>query len=196
MPLHPRRCSALYSFSCLLDAIDGMLARRYNQSTRFGAVLDMVTDRCTTTCLLVFLSTAKPAYSIVFQCLISLDLASHYVHMYATLATGGAKQSHKDMSTNRNRLMTLYYTNTVRYRGMSSSAGTGGTANVRAGSPFHLLRIQRVIFHRSVFAVLLWQGDRTSTIRPQRQRCSNNVSRSNITIFVSILSCWYGTGSC
>ena len=113
MPLHPRRCSALYSFSCLLDALDGVLAREFNQSTRFGAVLDMVTDRCTTTCLLVFLATAKPAYSMVFQCLISLDLASHYMHMYATLALGGSGQSHKDVSADKNWLMNLYYTNKV-----------------------------------------------------------------------------------
>ncbi|KAK5128964.1 hypothetical protein LTR85_000297 [Meristemomyces frigidus] len=96
MPLHPRRCSFLYSISCLMDALDGIAARKYNQSTRFGAVLDMVTDRCTTTCLLVFLATAKPAYSWIFQGLISLDLASHYMHMYATLAMGGAGESHKN----------------------------------------------------------------------------------------------------
>ncbi|KAG9725810.1 hypothetical protein KCU59_g15025, partial [Aureobasidium melanogenum] len=56
MPLHPRTCALLYSISCLLDALDGYAARSFNQSTKFGAVLDMVTDRCTTTCLLVFLS--------------------------------------------------------------------------------------------------------------------------------------------
>lgn len=52
MGLHPRTCSLLYSVSCLLDALDGYAARYYEQSTRFGAVLDMVTDRCTTSCLL------------------------------------------------------------------------------------------------------------------------------------------------
>ncbi|KAK5138530.1 hypothetical protein LTR08_000118 [Meristemomyces frigidus] len=111
MPLHPRRCSVLYSISCLLDALDGIAARKYHQSTRFGAVLDMVTDRCTTTCLLVFLATAKPAYSMIFQGLISLDLASHYMHMYATLAMGGREGSHKDVSKERSWAMNLYYTN-------------------------------------------------------------------------------------
>ncbi|KAI5368059.1 Putative CDP-alcohol phosphatidyltransferase [Septoria linicola] len=111
MPLHPRRCSFLYSISCLLDAADGVAARKYEQSTRFGAVLDMVTDRCTTTCLLVFLATAKPAYSVIFQLLISLDLASHYMHMYATLVMGGQTQSHKNVDASRSKLMHLYYTN-------------------------------------------------------------------------------------
>ena len=113
MPLHPRRCSFLYSVSCLLDALDGFAARKFQQSTRFGAVLDMITDRCTTTCLLVFLATAKPAYSMIFQGLISLDFASHYMHMYATLAMGGQGESHKNVSSSRSRIMNLYYTNKV-----------------------------------------------------------------------------------
>ncbi|KAF2148349.1 phosphatidylinositol synthase [Myriangium duriaei CBS 260.36] len=111
MPLHPRRCSFLYSISCLLDALDGAAARKYQQSTRFGAVLDMVTDRCTTTCLLVFLSTAKPRFSIIFQLLISLDFTSHYMHMYATLAMGGSDSSHKQIDAKRSWIMHLYYSN-------------------------------------------------------------------------------------
>ncbi|KIW54304.1 hypothetical protein PV05_06671 [Exophiala xenobiotica] len=113
MPLHPRTCSGLYSFSCILDAADGMAARRYNQGTTFGAVLDMVTDRCTTSCLLVFLASAFPRWSIVFQGLISLDLASHYIHMYATLTMAGSGQSHKKVDSNRSYILHLYYTNRV-----------------------------------------------------------------------------------
>lgn len=113
MPLHPRTCSLLYSISCLLDALDGYAARRYEQSTRFGAVLDMVTDRCTTSCLLVFLASAFPRWSLIFQGLISLDLASHYIHMYATLVMGGTEQSHKKVDKERSFLMNLYYTNKV-----------------------------------------------------------------------------------
>jgi len=114
MPLHPRTCSGLYSVSCLLDALDGYAARHFEQSTRFGAVLDMVTDRCTTACLLVFLSSAWPRWAIVFQGLISLDLASHYVHMYATLIMGGADTSHKKVDKSRSFILNLYYTNKVR----------------------------------------------------------------------------------
>ena len=114
MPLHPRTCSLLYSVSCLLDALDGMAARKFEQSTKFGAVLDMVTDRCTTTCLLVFLASAFPRWSILFQGLISLDLASHYMQMYTTLTMGGSGQSHKKVDEQRHGwLMTIYYTNTV-----------------------------------------------------------------------------------
>ncbi|KAF2740847.1 hypothetical protein EJ04DRAFT_507836 [Polyplosphaeria fusca] len=113
MPVHPRTCSLLYSVSCLLDALDGLAARRFEQSTKFGAVLDMVTDRCTTACLLVFLASAFPRWSIVFQGLISLDLASHYMHMYATLSMGGSDQSHKNVDESKGWLMKMYYTNTT-----------------------------------------------------------------------------------
>lgn len=75
----------------------------------------MVTDRCSTACLLVFLSTAFPRWIIVFQLLISLDLTSHYVHMYATLAMGGSDTSHKSVDKSRSKLLNLYYTNRVRH---------------------------------------------------------------------------------
>lgn len=114
MPLHPRTCSLLYSVSCLLDALDGYAARAFEQSTRFGAVLDMVTDRCTTACLLVFLSSAFPRWALLFQGLISLDLASHYMHMYATLSMGGAGGSHKKVDKARSWMLNIYYTNKVR----------------------------------------------------------------------------------
>ncbi|PSN74867.1 hypothetical protein BS50DRAFT_581630 [Corynespora cassiicola Philippines] len=111
MPLHPRTCSVLYSVSCLLDALDGLAARKFEQSTKFGAVLDMVTDRCTTSCLLVFLASAFPRWSLVFQGLISLDLASHYMHMYATLSMGGSGQSHKKVDESRSWVLKMYYSN-------------------------------------------------------------------------------------
>lgn len=115
MPLHPRTCSFLYTVSCLLDGLDGYAARYFNQSTTFGAVLDMVTDRCTTACLLVFLSSAWPRWAIIFQGLISLDMASHYMHMYATLSMGGSSQSHKKVDPSRSWIMYQYYTSKVRH---------------------------------------------------------------------------------
>ena len=120
MPLHPRTCSLLYSISCLLDALDGVAARYFEQSTQFGAVLDMVTDRCTTACLLVFLSSAWPRWALLFQGLISLDLASHYVHMYATLTMSGSGMSHKKVDEKRSKLLHLYYTNKVRIPSISA----------------------------------------------------------------------------
>ncbi|CAO3590289.1 unnamed protein product [Absidia cylindrospora] len=109
MPIHPKACVVLYSISCLLDAVDGNAARYFNQCSRFGAVLDMVTDRCTTTCLLCFLSLRNQNWTIVFQFLISLDFASHYMHMYSSMTEGSS--SHKKIAEGGSWYLRLYYTN-------------------------------------------------------------------------------------
>lgn len=98
----------IYGVSCLLDAVDGTLARRYGQVSSLGAVLDMVTDRSTTSGLLCFLSVAFPRLCVVWQVLLGLDLSSHYMHMYASLSGGSA--SHKDVSVESSKLLNLYYT--------------------------------------------------------------------------------------
>ena len=88
MSYHPKYCTLLYTISQLLDAVDGQAARALGQSSKFGGVLDMVTDRCTTSCLLCFLSSAYPKYALGFQALITLDFSSHYIHMYSSVHTG------------------------------------------------------------------------------------------------------------
>lgn len=49
----------------------------------------------------------------MFQGLISLDLASHYTHMYATLSMGGAGMSHKKVDAGRSWILKQYYSNNV-----------------------------------------------------------------------------------
>jgi len=109
MKWHPKYCTTLYCVSCLLDALDGAAARRLGQTSQFGAILDMVTDRCTTSALICYLCVAYPKYVVVFQLLVSLDLASHYMHMYSTLHSGAS--SHKKVGS-QSKLLKLYYTNT------------------------------------------------------------------------------------
>lgn len=107
MPYYPKACTLLYGISCLLDAVDGMAARALGQTSKFGAVLDMITDRCTTSCLLCFLAMVYPSWALLFQFLISLDLASHYIHMYSSLATGST--SHKTVTSEVSRILWYYY---------------------------------------------------------------------------------------
>lgn len=110
----------LYLISCLLDAVDGHAARALNQSSRFGAVLDMITDRSTTAGLVCYLaSRLSPGWMVPCQLLLALDLSSHYMHMYASLASGAS--SHKTISKNQPYLMHLYYTN--RYALFVACAG-------------------------------------------------------------------------
>uniref|UniRef100_A0A0D3CYU7 glycerate dehydrogenase n=3 Tax=Brassica TaxID=3705 RepID=A0A0D3CYU7_BRAOL len=60
--------------------LDSFLLLSSSVST-FGAVLDMVTDRVSTACLLVILSQVyRP--SLVFLSLLALDIASHWLQMY------------------------------------------------------------------------------------------------------------------
>jgi CDP-diacylglycerol--inositol 3-phosphatidyltransferase len=47
--------SVLYLSSFIGDLFDGMVARKYNQTSTFGGLMDMVTDRCSTTGLLCVL---------------------------------------------------------------------------------------------------------------------------------------------
>jgi CDP-diacylglycerol--inositol 3-phosphatidyltransferase len=51
-----------YGVSCLLDAVDGYAARAPKQTSKFGAGLDMITDRCTTSRLLCYLASVYPRY--------------------------------------------------------------------------------------------------------------------------------------
>ncbi|KDQ60702.1 hypothetical protein JAAARDRAFT_55436 [Jaapia argillacea MUCL 33604] len=107
MNYHPKYCTLAYCISCLLDAVDGHAARSLGQASQFGAVLDMVTDRCTTSCLLCYLSSVYPDFALLFQFLITLDFSSHYMHMYSSLVTGS--KSHKLVTSDVSRILWLYY---------------------------------------------------------------------------------------
>lgn len=105
---HKGLFSVLYFVSFVCDGIDGWFARKLNQVSTFGAVLDMVTDRISTACLLVILSQIyRP--SLVFLSLLALDIASHWFQMYSTFLTG--KTSHKDVKDSSSWLFRLYYGN-------------------------------------------------------------------------------------
>jgi CDP-diacylglycerol--inositol 3-phosphatidyltransferase len=71
--------------------------------SNYGAVLDMVTDRCSTAGLLVVLSHLYPKYMLVFLYLLILDFSSHWYHMYSS------KGHHKSVAGDRNLLLRLYY---------------------------------------------------------------------------------------
>lgn len=67
-----------YFVSQGLDAADGFAARLLGQHSSFGAVLDMVTDRASTTCLCIVLGHLYPQRLLTFCCLVTLDLFSHW----------------------------------------------------------------------------------------------------------------------
>lgn len=77
-----------YGLSQTLDAFDGMAARYFKQTTKFGTVLDMVCDRASNAVILAILSNLYPNYSWLFLSDIVLDLVSHWYQMYVTLLKG------------------------------------------------------------------------------------------------------------
>ncbi|XP_040212067.1 CDP-diacylglycerol--inositol 3-phosphatidyltransferase [Rana temporaria] len=108
MPTSPLVASTFYLLSGLLDAFDGHAARALNQGTKFGAMLDMLTDRCATMCLLVNLSLLYPSYTLLFQLSMSLDIASHWLHLHSSILQGS--DSHKTIDLSGNPVLRLYYT--------------------------------------------------------------------------------------
>lgn len=97
-----------YSVGAILDLFDGMAARRFNQSTKFGAVLDMVSDRVGTNMLYIVLAALTPKNFFFIALLAGGDYASHWAQMYAAAINGG---HHKNVSVDRNWLLRFYYGN-------------------------------------------------------------------------------------
>ena len=148
---NPMMACLAYMTSMGLDAIDGTVARHFNQcsssyflfkplfffflfchltvlicvlfffcfsvdisvflydwyicvASAFGAQLDMLTDRMTTTCLYVVLATMYPDYWHYCAFFIMLDVTSHWMHMMSKWEAGN--RSHK---TARNDFLRWYY---------------------------------------------------------------------------------------
>jgi CDP-diacylglycerol--inositol 3-phosphatidyltransferase len=101
-------CIGLYAIAFILDEFDGRAARAYNQSSNFGAALDMTADRSATAGLCLILAQLYPNYLLAFIAAIALDVSSHYYLIYATGLLG--KVSHKDSAQwSNNPLLKLYY---------------------------------------------------------------------------------------
>mmetsp|Transcript_61292 Transcript_61292/g.164636 ORF Transcript_61292/g.164636 Transcript_61292/m.164636 type:complete len:210 (-) Transcript_61292:136-765(-) len=99
---------ACYFISYFLDCFDGWAARALNQATRFGQMLDMVTDRCCSAALFAVLTVMYPgAPAFGFCMLLALDLASHYCHVYSKLLSG--ETSHKKLSDDEPWILKIYY---------------------------------------------------------------------------------------
>lgn len=107
MPDDPIATTIAYSLSAFLDAFDGMAARSFNQSTRFGSMLDQLTDRCALMGLLVILTSFYADYRFLLLMSIVIDMSSHWAHVWAGLLRG--KSSHKLIDGNENAILRIYY---------------------------------------------------------------------------------------
>ncbi|XP_074600656.1 CDP-diacylglycerol--inositol 3-phosphatidyltransferase-like [Brevipalpus obovatus] len=96
-----------YALGSLMDAVDGYAARRLKQSTRFGSILDQLTDRMGTMCLIMGLGVLYPNYLLWFQLSNLIDIAGHWIHTWVTQIKG--RTSHKLISPKENLILRIYY---------------------------------------------------------------------------------------
>eukprot|EP00768_Dysnectes_brevis_P008575 gnl/Dysnectes_brevis/784_a864_4511.p1 GENE.gnl/Dysnectes_brevis/784_a864_4511~~gnl/Dysnectes_brevis/784_a864_4511.p1 ORF type:complete len:222 (-),score=26.92 gnl/Dysnectes_brevis/784_a864_4511:113-778(-) len=111
----PWWCIVLGSISVVLDAFDGWTARLYDQSTTFGAILDMVTDRCFSTLLCMQLAVIKPSLLFPAQIMVAIDLGSHWM---AQMEAAKGQRSHKALPEDVNILLRVYYTSRIVLGGL------------------------------------------------------------------------------
>lgn len=148
MPTHPKLTIFCYLTSEFLDALDGHAARALGQSkkwislfdksidreffvegTKFGAMFDMLIDRCSTMCLCFVLAMFYPSWALFFQLWAAIDVASHWLHLHAFVdcfhestrrfffisfrSTVKGSESHKKIDLSGNPVLRLYYTSRV-----------------------------------------------------------------------------------
>jgi len=121
----------MYLTSFVGDLIDGWLARKFNQTSQFGGVLDMITDRCGTlgllyvlgqeyhyltlenkdslssTTSLVSTSSVYLMLRIAFVFLQILDISSHWCQMHAALSLGVHHKS--DQGNQQNHFLVQWF---------------------------------------------------------------------------------------
>ena len=101
-------CIMFFLPATLLDALDGFVARKLNQTSHAGGTLDMVTDRVSMSFVYLMLSKLYPQYESVLMMFFVIDYASHYL----IFVTSGLlkKKSHKEVDESTHFLVRLYYT--------------------------------------------------------------------------------------
>ncbi len=95
-----------YSLSLNLDNVDGPCARYFRQSSKFGAVYDMIIDRMSTIVFMMHLVTLFPQQTWIFAFLSILDFSSHWFQMYAAQISGF--DSHKALA-DHSAVLKMYY---------------------------------------------------------------------------------------
>jgi CDP-diacylglycerol--inositol 3-phosphatidyltransferase len=105
----PMVCLMLIILSCLLDALDGYLARKLHQSSLLGSALDFAIDRMTLAAMTAILIHVEPNDWLFWVFILLLDSGSHFMHLYASLPQ--SQLNHKQLDASENKLLKQYYDN-------------------------------------------------------------------------------------
>jgi len=111
----PKIAMFLYFLSAFLDAFDGMAARAFNQESKVGGLLDMLTDRVGTAALIMGLCSFGRYKSLVawFQCIVCLDIVAHWAHLHQSNLQGG--RHHKAINLEESPILFFYYKRPVLF---------------------------------------------------------------------------------
>ena len=94
----------------LADALDGYLARKRNECTQIGQILDFTFDRIALMALMFLLSLWLPAYWFIFFLVATLDVLAHYLHL-KTVCENGERDHKKNQLTQASFCLRWYYKN-------------------------------------------------------------------------------------
>lgn len=72
-------------------------------------MLDQLTDRAGTACLMMTLATFYPQWTFWFQLSMAIDITCHWLYLHTVTLQG--KTSHKFIDMSENPIMHVYYTN-------------------------------------------------------------------------------------
>jgi len=108
----------LYIANFVGDLFDGLAARRFDQCSTFGSMLDMLTDRCSTVGLLMVLVLVQGPIETVLDAVLSplvliflvlLDFSSHWIQTFSALLLGGEHHKSDEGNEGRNILVQWFY---------------------------------------------------------------------------------------
>jgi len=105
----PILAATFYVVSEFSDAFDGYFARRLNQASHFGAVLDYIVDRAWLCVVIIMMSVMYPKFWLGFAFILVLDIISHISHVYSSLFLN--RSHHKAVDHSHGYWLNLYYTN-------------------------------------------------------------------------------------
>ncbi|GBP41566.1 CDP-diacylglycerol--inositol 3-phosphatidyltransferase [Eumeta japonica] len=108
---HPRRIDSLEESLTVKSLLIRVNELHYYLllGTKFGGMLDQLTDRAGTAGLMMTLATFYPEYTFWLQVSMVIDITCHWIYLHTTILQG--KTSHKFIDMSENPIMHVYYTN-------------------------------------------------------------------------------------
>lgn len=108
---HPILFLIFYFVSFVLDMFDGMAARALDQKSKYGATLDMIIDRISTSGLLMVLSNFYPDHFHIFVFLMMLDIGSHWLQTHSGFMDPNIKNDNHKSLEEAFWILNFYYKN-------------------------------------------------------------------------------------